>query len=181
MKSLLEQRSKLEIAGQIIDLGGRVPTIIAITGLTQRIASHYYKEYTGKAAVGGMLPFDDKWAIKTPMNCLHASYFFTIYKTIQQTQSESRQRLNITKVFISAYKMYKKSIQDPHMDIDRAWQIFQQVEISGSLILRTCGHCQTLYLSIKGYPRLTQFCPICDVVTDSKNRKRWHHKVKIGL
>lgn len=158
----------LPLARKIIGLGGRATTIEAILKVNKKTAGAMYKHYTSQNPRGGLLPWDPYWAVKSPSNCLHTSYFIAIYQSLQ----EANQQEDLKNIFVSAFSLYNNVIAESHnLEIDRAWHVMLQFNTK-NIYLKKCK-CGRKHVAATDSPEIFQLCPICDVLTDTRKRKRW--------
>lgn len=169
---LRQQYDQFLLAERIVNLGGRATMIEAFLGINKRSGALLYKAITGHSSHGGLLPYDPNWVVKTPNNCLHASYFFNIYHHLKQGDHK---RTNGNSLFIAAYKLYLNRFDAPLLSIERAWYVYLQVT-SGQYQFIQCTRCHCHHITIKNYPRVYQVCPVCDIDIDSLQRKKWSKK-----
>jgi len=166
---LREKQAQYLIAEKIVKLGGRATLIESFLGVNKRSASILFKSIALHSSRGGLLPYDPNWIVKTPINCLHSSYFYSIFHHIEMG---SPKEANKKMLFISAYTVYKTIFDAPLFPIERAWHVYLQITC-GNYKFVQCQRCQCQHLTVKNYPVLYQTCPVCDVDVDSINRRRW--------
>lgn len=169
MSKLLERHQHVILATDIIALGGRATTIESIVGIPKRAASKLHRDIANRSSKGGLLPWDPHWVVKTPMNCLHSSFFYRIYHDIEIRTPRKTEKKTL---FLAAFRLYRNTIENHVIDIDRAWHIHLQYS-SGNYVFKHCPRCKSNHLAHKNYPPVFQLCPLCDVNIDVINRKRW--------
>jgi hypothetical protein len=172
---LRERQAQYRIAEQIVELGGRATLIESFLGVNKRSASILYKAIALRPSRGGLLPYDPNWIIKAPLNCLHSSYFYSIFRHIEAGSPPTADKKLL---FISAYSIYKTIFDSSHLPIDRAWHVYLLVTC-GNYKFFHCTRCGCHHLAIRNYPTLYQDCPVCDVDVDTTNRRRWTQKRKM--
>ena len=169
INKLREKQVQYLVAEKIVKLGGRATLIESFLGVNKRSASILFKSIALHSSRGGLLPYDPNWIVKTPINCLHSSYFYSIFLHIEMGSPKVADKKML---FISAYTVYKTIFDDPFFPIDRAWHVYLQITC-GNYKFVHCKRCQCHHLTIRNYPVLYQVCPVCDVDVDSTNRRRW--------
>lgn len=188
---ILGLKRKLDLAKGIIEKGGRPSIVRAVCQISKASALQFHKEIHGQRAKAGQLPYDPDWIVKSPQNCLHASIYFNVFHTLskiknikiseierQNTKSAESEAASkhATKgeIFLSAYSMYEEIIGDRPkiLSINRAWHIGQQVAMS-YIGGTNCTRCNSTYISIRNYPDVYKFCPLCDSATDTTGRQKW--------
>ncbi|MDO9103871.1 MAG: FlhC family transcriptional regulator [Methylovulum sp.] len=167
-EKILDLQLKLTLAHRLIKEGARPSIVRAVCHISKHTAINLYKEIHGYGPVAGLLPYDPYWATKSPHNCLHASIFFNIYNILSKS-SESKGQ-----IFLTSFLLYKETLNGGKvkMDVNRAWYVGQQMTLSYLSGVK-CEKCYSTFVAIESYPTLYKFCPICDTITDSTERKKW--------
>jgi len=173
---LREKHHQYNIAVKIVMLGGRATLIESFLGINKRSASILFKTIAQRSSSGGLLPYDTTWIIKSPINCLHSSYFYSIFNKIEIGAYENTDKKTI---FLSAYTIYKDIFGKDLFPIDRAWHVYLQISCGFYKFVK-CNRCDSNFLTITNYPIFYQTCPICDVEVDCTDRKRWIQKRKVA-
>ncbi|POZ50639.1 FlhC family transcriptional regulator [Methylovulum psychrotolerans] len=169
MNKLRERQDQYIFAEKIVNLGGRATLLEALLGINKRAASMLFKAIALQSSRGGLLPYDPNWIVKTPINCLHSSYFYSIFHNIEMgSPKEADKKI----LFVGAYAIYKTIFDSRIFPIERAWHVYLQITC-GNYKFTQCTRCQCQYLTVKSYPVLYQNCPVCDVDIDSHKRRRW--------
>ncbi len=200
---ILGLKRKLDLAKGIIEKGGRPSIVRAVCQISKASALQFHKEIHGQGPSAGLLPYDPDWIIKAPQNCLHGSIYFNVFQTISQktinseiqnissidkvtnkkisnpaprkkTENETAKHATKGEIFLASYALYEQIIGDSPkiLNINRAWHIGQQIAMSYICGI-SCARCNSIYVSIRDYPELYKFCPLCDSITDSSGRQKW--------
>lgn len=188
---LLGLKRKLDLAKGIIEKGGRPSIVRAVCQISKASALQFHKEIHGERAKAGQLPYDQDWIVKSPQNCLHASIYFNIFQTLSKVKNcktneidrknpitaeivEASKHATKGEIFLSSYNLYEQVVGS-HLNvlsINRAWHIGQQFAMS-YITPMTCSRCNSTYVSIRNYPDVYKFCPLCDSAIDITGRQKW--------
>ncbi|WP_347990195.1 FlhC family transcriptional regulator [Methylomonas sp. AM2-LC] len=178
---------RVKISIFLIRDDARSTIVRATCGISKSSCIQLIKQLTGKSPIAGQLPTDNDWIIKSPTNCLHASAYFRIYKTIIDSYKGHEDDFNSSSfkafrplAYLSAYNMYKNITgynltgSKPHLNINRAYLITTLIR-SGEIVSVSCAKCDRFYVTLHGYPPMFRFCPVCDSRQDAKGRFRWNN------
>lgn len=167
--NILELETKLRLAQGIIKEGGRTSIVRSICGISKASAIQLHYEVMGSPPIAGMLPSDPEWIVKSPLNNLHGSAFYLIFKKIYDTCETSK-----AGAYLNAYLIYKDTLRNRQLplDINRAWHIVQQISMN-TIGAKQCDRCCLHYVYLHEYPAPYRFCPVCDSEQDTAGRLRY--------
>lgn len=169
-------------AEKLFQLGARPPIVRSLCNIGHKVAIRLYKEALHVNPKQGLLPYDPTWIIRSSANAIHASLFISILNDIQERQSQTFN----AEALITGYELYSQVMAaHPHfcnletsrhsmpvMDINRAWMLAHQLH-SNEIQLINCERCRVRFCALRTIPKPFQQCPVCDVWSDKKGRRRW--------
>ena len=166
---ILGLKRKLDLAKGIIEKGGRPSIVRAVCGISKASSLQLHREIHGKGPNAGLLPYDCDWIAKSPLNCLHASIYFNVYKKLSSSCKAPK-----GEIYLKSYTLYEQIAgnQPKILNINRARHICQQLGLA-NLCGETCHRCHITYIAIKEFPAPFDLCPICDSWVDSIGRHKW--------
>jgi len=166
---ILGLKTKLDLAMRLIEKEVRPSIVTAVCQISRKSTLQLYKEIHHRGPCAGLLPYDQDWIVKSPVNCLHASIYFNIFQKLSNNTEACK-----GEIYLGAYLLYEQTLKDQPtiLNINRAWHVGQQISmktISGV----TCNRCHSTHVAIKEFPDPYKFCPLCDATTDSTGRQKW--------
>lgn len=162
-KSVALEASEIQLATEMIQLGGRLQVLQAETSLSYDRLARLYREVKGTSPPKGMLPFSVDWFMTWLPN-IHSSVFYGIYRFMDQyTPAKKAQAL------VEAYKLYLEQSRsgalpgdstEPVLSFTRAWMLIRFFD-SGLLQVSRCGHCTGAFVAHAHDPQGGYICAIC--------------------
>jgi hypothetical protein len=175
--------AELMLARKLFASGARTHVVCNLCAIGRKTATRIYKIAYQQSPKRGMLPWDDHWIIRSSVNNLHASIFFSI---IQESLNAKSSSVEYGSQFVNAYELYCRVVaNNPKpsrrelnfenfrvMDINRAWQIILQFK-AHHLAFSVCKTCKAQHLIVIKKDEPFNKCPICETWTDRVGRRRW--------
>lgn len=170
------------VAEKLFQLGARPPIVRSLCNVGHKVAIRLYKEALQLNPKQGLLPYDPFWIIHSSVNAFHASLFITILNDLLDRQSQTFN----AEALVTGYELYSQVIAAnrhlskleasrhnmPVLDINRAWQLVQQLN-SKEILIIVCDRCRVRFCTLSTVPKPFQQCPVCDVWCDKQGRRRW--------
>ncbi|MHD0644022.1 FlhC family transcriptional regulator [Pseudomonas aeruginosa] len=158
-QSYVDEMYRVQLAIQLIKLGGRIQIIQSATKLKPQVLNRLFKEITGVSPQKGLLPYSTEWFL-TWMPNIHSSLFYNIYLCILAGNSD----LSKTDVFIRAYRLYLEQIglekSEFQLPLTRAWFLVKFFE-GKEFGMVPCKECGGRFVAYAYTPCQDYTCGIC--------------------
>lgn len=151
-----------ELARQMIQLGGRPPTIGALLPITKPTLKKLYREITKTNPPTGPLPSSHTWYANTavPSRVVQSTLLVSFYcKLKERSPSATEAELHISAY--SEYLLHVKAISvEPLLSFDRAWHLLRELK-TRNLITIPCNQCGSPFVVVNGDLHVGYVCPLC--------------------